>query len=149
MKKSIVAGCIALALTAVAHAETWIMVMEAKEGARLLVDVDSFGAKQWPNAADASKPGPIWIAARYMFYGPDGAGVPFIYTTALSSCKSGNGELVYQEWDGKSFANKGRYWWSSDGQKMYDAGGVTLCAIAKEVTAPTKQKSSVTGKDTV
>ena len=148
MKKSIITGCIALALTAVAHAENWIMVMDAKEGVRLLVDIDSFGAKNWPNPADASQQ-VLWLGARFMFYGPDGAGQPFIYTTKFDSCKSGNGELVYQEWDGKNFANKGRYWWSNDGQKMYDAGGVTLCAIAKEVAAPTKQKSSAKGKDTV
>lgn len=148
MKKSIIAACAALALCAVAHAENWIMVMESKEGARLLVDVDSFGAKQWPDA-DASKPAVLWIASRFMFYGPDGAGQPFIYTTKFDSCKTGNGELVFQEWDGKNFASKSRYWWSNDGQKMYDAGGITLCAIAKEVAAPVKQKSSAKGKDTV
>ena len=149
MKKFIIAGCIALALTAVAHAETWIMVKESTEGVRLLVDVDSFGAKQWPDGGDATRP-VWWVAAKFMYYGPDGAGDPFIYTTRADSCKPGNGELVFQTWDGKNFANKARYWWSTDGQKMYDAGGVALCVMTKSaLEAPTEQKSSVKGKDTV
>ena len=148
MKKSIIAACAALALTAVAHAENWIMVMEATEGVRLLVDIDSFGAKQWPNPTDATQP-VLWIAAKFVYYDTNGAGLPFIYTTKFDSCKSGNGELVYQEWDGKNYANKTRYWWSTDGKKMYDAGGVSLCTIAKAVAAPAKQKSSLTGKDSV
>jgi hypothetical protein len=84
-----------------------------------------------------------------MYYGAEGPGQPFLYTTKLSSCKSGNGELVSQEWDGKNFVNKTRYWWSTDGKKMYDSAGAVLCAIAKEVAAPTKQKSSATGKNSV
>lgn len=140
MKKTLIAACAALALSFAAHAENWIMVMEAKEGPRLLVDMDSFGAKTWPDASGATNPGILWIAAKFMFYNADGAGTPFLYTTRYESCKTGNGELVYQEWDGTHFANKGRYWWSTDGGKMHDSGGLALCTIAKAVAAPAKQK---------
>ena len=149
MKKTIIAVVAALALTAIAHAENWIMVMESKDGPRLLVDVDSFGGKQWPDLTDASKSN-VWLFAKFMYYNNEsGAGEPFVFTTKFDTCKTGNGELVYQAWDGKNFANKGRYWWSADGQKMYDAGGLALCALAKGAVAPDKQKQGTKGKDSV
>ena len=150
MKKYIIAGCIALALSAVAHAENWIMVMESDNNVRLLVDVDSFGAKNWPSSSDATKQIP-WLFAKFMFYTSDGTGDPFLYTTKAESCNNGNGELVLQGWDGKNFATKNRYWWSKDGHKMYDSGGLALCALLKSnaSTEPTKQKSAATGKNSV
>jgi hypothetical protein len=148
MKKLIVSALAAMMFAIPAKAEDWVMVMEADVGTRLLVDFDSFGVQKWPDATSPKKQN-IWLSAKFIYYGKDGANPAFVYTTKYDSCKSGNGELVHQEWNGTAFANKNRYWWSTEGLKMYDAGGLALCALARAAADATNTKSKLNGKDLI
>ena len=131
MKKSIIAAIAAMALSCAAYAEDWIMITESSTGVRLLVDVDSYRVQTWTGPNE-------WLSAKFRYFGEGSSGTPFIYTTRRDACRTGNGELVYQQWDGTRFANTDMYWWSNSGQKMYDAAGVALCALDRESRKPTK-----------
>jgi len=134
MKKIILAA--ALAVSFAAHAESWVMVQEAENGARLLVDVDKFVANK-----DTMANGPeIYLAApfKYFMNGKSTDAVAFVIDR--ETCKMREGPLVKRTWDGKAWVTVETYWWSSSGTKMYDSAGQALCELyrIRSTPAPTQ-----------
>lgn len=131
MRKALILLSICLA-TVSAHAEDWQLLQEAENGVRMLVDIKSIAPI---NMTSHGMQGPA-IGAKFRYIDDNGvATVPFIFVTAISSCKSMNGELQQGTLQGGKWVPEKKYWWSENGSKMYDASGNFLCKVYNRVTA--------------
>ena len=112
-----------LAMTLPAHAgENWVSVLDSTDGARLLVDSDSFN----PAKSDDEK---IIIGAMFKFVSEGEPGPVFVYITEASSCNQNGGPLLYRAWENNAWVTKKKFWWSVNGSKMFDGAGRVLCDI--------------------
>ena len=139
MKKGLLALSLACAAMA-AQAENWIMIQETDTGARLLVDVDSYKAIKGDNGAP-------FAAALFRFFKDGEAGEPFAYVVDTASCKNMNGTVYSRILENNKWVTSGKYWWSKNGNKMYDSGGEILCIAYNKITGA--QKSGTAGKNMI
>jgi hypothetical protein len=129
----------------VAQAESWILVQESDSGSRLLVDVDSY--KRDIKGDD----GTTFAGALFRFFIKGEAGAPFAFLVETESCKSMNGQLISRKWENGKWVTTEKYWWSKDGNKMYDSGGTLLCGAYNQskTTTETNPKSGTSGKNMI
>lgn len=121
-----------LTVSLAANANNWIMVQEADNGNRLIVDIETFMVTK----GDDNTP----LVAAIFSYVEDGKlGEPFAFVTDLKSCTTRNGLIHHRMYDGVKWNTVQRYFWSKNGRKMYDAGGMALCDMLEvKVRQPTK-----------
>ena len=139
MKKMI--GVLALAFMAsmAMASETWMSVIDADDGTRMLIDAESYMISR--DKEDANSP--VYLGAKFRYVVPgSGPETPFVLVTDATTCMKGQGELIYRTRKNDSWVTAGRYWWSTDGTKMYDTAGKTLCAVLKAKLEKTKSKSN-------
>lgn len=137
MKLKTLLASLVLASSISAGATNLVMVMESDQGIRLVVDSDSFVAVP----ADDKTP---LIAARFSYVKDGEFTTPFAYVTEVASCKTRNGPLYYRVQEGNTWITKQKYFWSANGNKMYDAAGNALCDILEvriQESSPSKHKS--------
>jgi hypothetical protein len=142
MKKILLALSLSCAVVA-AQAESWILVQEADTGSRLLVDVDSYQRNI------KGEDGTMFVGALFRFFDKGEAGEPFAFLVEAESCKSMNGSLTSRKWNGSKWVTTEKYWWSKDGNKMYDAGGTLLCGAYNKVRSESTPKTGATGKNMI
>ena len=110
----------ALLLATTAHAETWKMVTDSSDGVRLVADVDSIDIRGYNKGTE--KATGIFVVMRYVSTETNSA--KFMAAIDVEEClvKKG-GTLVNADGNGKVAT----YFWSLDGDKMYDAEGQWMC----------------------
>lgn len=123
MKK--VLGALALSLSMAASAENWVMVTDADNGTRMLVESDSWVIQK--DKTDVNSP--YYIAAMFRFISDSKYGDPFLYITKADSCGKGRGELVMREYENEKWVTIDKKWFEVTGPKMYDQAGKALCEI--------------------
>jgi hypothetical protein len=140
--KSILAATL-LATSLTASATNWVMVTESQE-ARLLVNSDSFTTVKGDD-------GTLLIAAQFS-YVKDGTMSPAIaYVTELNACRTRNGVLYGRAFENGAWVTKNTYFWSVNGNKLYDGAGNALCDIlsvrvresSPKESSPTVNKNNI------
>jgi hypothetical protein len=134
MKKIFTA--ILLATSLVASAADWRSVGDNKNGdARLLVDVQSLGVGVADKGVD------LLVYGMFTFFSDGEVQEPYAFVVFAESCISGQGLLSRRKKvEGKWVTDK-KYWWSTDGDKMFDTIGSTLCASLNKKETPHKQSN--------
>lgn len=113
------------------YAENWIMLSDAGN-TRLLIDTDSF--RQTKDVDNI----PI-ISALFKIVTDGKIGPPYGMITSTSSCKNNNGQLALRAYLNNNWETTNTYWWSGDGNRLYDYAGAALCVLYK---GPTKSERS-------
>lgn len=136
MKKIFTAILLATALIG-ASAADWRSIGDTGDGnSRLLIDAQSIGS----GIPDDGKEPLVYALFRYFANGE--MQEPYVYVTFAESCVNGQGVLFRRKnIEGKWVTDK-KYWWSTDGDKMYDVIGNILCAAAFKKPTPKQSDKS-------
>lgn len=120
MKKLLVGVLAAVSLAATAQ-QNLIHIIDADDGDRLLMDVASFRVI---NDAETKT---VFIGAKYhLFSNGDLQPAQTFFTTA-ATCGPMSGLLIRRDFANGEWKTGARYFWSKDGDKLYDAIGASLC----------------------
>ena len=118
MLRTVVLSLILL-FTITAHAENWTVVTDSGDGVRLIADIDSVQLKEY-NSGTKKSTG-IFVNMQYV-------NTDFVFVSAIDveECLlKQRGTLVNAYENGKSNS----YFWTVDGNKMYDAQGQWMCGV--------------------
>lgn len=116
MKKVIALLALSLASLSV-MAQGWVLVDETKDGQRLLVKKGSI-------TTGVNKNSSPWVGGDFAITNNGEIAAQFYMVTLVQTCVDGGGELIA----GVDENTRRKYWWSQNGDKMYDTAGRLLCA---------------------
>ena len=141
MKRILIALSCVLAM-ATASAENWSLVKESNQGARMLVDIDSFTLD-----AKADDGTPL-IAAKFRYVYNGNILDPFVFVTYQASCTNNNGAMYSRSFKNNEWVTTETYWWSASSERMYDHAGKFMCDVYRGVAASRVNKKKQIGKST-
>ena len=122
---------LALLFTITAHAENWLMVTDSDVGARLIADIDSVQIKEYNKGT--KKGTGIFVNMQYV-----NANLIFVSAIDVEDCLlKQQGTLINAYPSGKADT----YFWSIDGDKMYDAEGQWMCGVVVGMLNNTKKQT--------
>lgn len=135
MIKYIIAG---LLVTSIAHAENWTMVTDSNSGTRLVADVDSVKFDKYNKGNSQGHRAMVtmqYVTGEYT--------EPFLVIIDIDECiQKKSGVLVSKRGDSQQI-----YFWTNEGNKMYDAQGQWLCGFTIGSIEALKNKKSNTPKE--
>lgn len=146
MKKMFV--LLALVSSLATASEDWVFVVDSTDGVRLLIDSTSFLVSTDKTTKNKQN-NPFYVGARFKYVDPvTGDGTPFAFVQNVNTCIANHGEILYREYQKGKWATAGRYWWDSNGTKMYDTAGQLLCEVLKEQIKLTRPAPTDNGDPT-
>lgn len=107
----------------VSYGANWKLIVDSTSGSRLLVDADSVRIEKYKKSDGPS----TQIYATMDMMDQTGETV-FVSVIDAKECLNQNGGVLVLFYNDKSTAT---YFWSGDGNKMYDAQGQWLCGYLK------------------
>lgn len=128
MKKLLTALLLACSLTA--QAENWQMLTETKAGTRLLVDYDSIDIEEYKVDARTKS---FMTRATMMLADSDKT---FAVAIDAKECLAKNSGFIAFYYSGQTKTQ----FWTSEGDRLYDAQGIFLCHVTKKLIEKIKQQ---------
>lgn len=110
----------ALLASTTASAENWQLIEDATNGIRLVVDVDSPMLTPYQNEKEAKS---IAVSA-LMAYIDNNESIQFVAGIDGDECVYKGAGTIINVFEDKT---KNKYFWSTNGTKLYDAQGQWLC----------------------
>jgi hypothetical protein len=129
LNKFIATSFLTLAICGPAYAGNgWVLAADNVNGGRYLVSVPDFDYAINENGVHVFS-----MPVRFVEYGDM---VDGYVALDAEGCGDSGGQMVF----GFSDGDKHKFWWSPDGNRVYDHIGATVCMVGKEVLIAAKNK---------
>ncbi len=119
--KKIFTAVLAAASLSVAAQQNLIHIIDADDGDRLLMDVASF------RVINDNETKMVFIGAKYHLFSNGELQPAQTFFTTAATCGPMSGLLIRRDFENGQWKTGARYFWSKDGDKLYDAIGASLC----------------------